>query len=80
VILDAIGIVIGIGILVFVIGGGIWARSAEKREWNGGTCRENGLAWECFDVDSSGARGYKTHSRVGGVERRVIWISYGVDR
>lgn len=43
-----------------------------RREWNGGICRENGMQWEYFDTDSGGARGY-----VAG--DRTCWIGWGVD-
>lgn len=36
----------------------IIARKAEAKEWNHGICRQSGLPWVAFDVDSSGATGY----------------------
>lgn len=31
----------------------------ERRLWNKGTCRKCHTRWESFDMDSSGATGYK---------------------
>ncbi len=45
----------------------------EKREWNNGVCRKNGIEWRLMGVDSTGARGYKAGDE-------VTWIDYpGVD-
>lgn len=54
---------------MFVIG---WL--TDKREWNGGVCPCNDVfEWESFDMDSSGAMGYKCpHCH------RCIWISHSV--
>jgi hypothetical protein len=41
----------------------------EKRKWNNGICKKNGLVWEYYDTDSQGGRGY-----IAGEER--VWISY----
>lgn len=41
----------------------LWAILWEKREWNNGICRRNGLPWEQFDTDSQGGRGYKAGER-----------------
>lgn len=79
--MDAIGITLGVTLLLLIAVGGTLARAAEKRAWNNGICRENGLAWECFDMASDGSRGYKTRRRVSGDDdHRVVWISYGVDK
>jgi len=52
---------------------GLWGSIFERREWNGGICRENGLPWKYFDTDSQGGRGYKAGDR-------YCWISYpGID-
>lgn len=47
----------------------------EKRRWNDGKCTCCGEEWECFDTDSSGARGYKCPGGCG----YGPWISYGFD-
>ena len=71
------GIYVVMGVLALFIGGSVWARAREKKEWNGGICRETGTRWELFDINSQGGRGYVT--RTG--ERKVTWISWpGVDR
>ncbi|MBT6690897.1 hypothetical protein HOB10_01005 [Candidatus Parcubacteria bacterium] len=56
-------IVLPILVLAAMIGGCIWARHQENREWNNGACPdcEQGF-YVSFDQDSSGAVGYKcTH-------------------
>ena len=57
----------------FIIGavvvGMIGAFLLERREWNGGFCRENGKRWVRFDNDSQGGRGYKSGAY-------TLWISY----
>lgn len=40
--------------------------------WNHGVCRESGLSWVPFDVDSQGGRGYKD------AEGNRCWISWPV--
>ena len=50
------------------------ARHREKKDWNDGFCRQTYRAWRCFDVDSSGARGY-----TDGLGH-YCWISYAVDK
>ena len=42
----------------------------EDREWNDGFCKRCGNVWCSFDVDSSGAVGYKCFCK------RVTWQSY----
>lgn len=54
------------------LGGMLAFAYAEKRQWNGGVCRETGGEWQHFDTDSQGGRGYKSGDR-------TIWISYPVD-
>lgn len=44
-----------------------------RREWNGGVCRKNGLRWQHFDTDSQGGRGY-----VAGDQ--YCWIGWPVDK
>ena len=66
----------GIGILLVMLFGILWARGHEKKEWNGGTCTvcpNSPMVW--FDNTSQGCRGY----RCDECQRR-IWISYGVDK
>ena len=74
------GIYVGFGLLVLFTIGCVWSRANDKRRWNNGICRENGLSWECFDMASDGSRGYKTVSRVAGEPCQSIWISWGVDK
>ena len=63
-----------VGVFVFILAMGLYGRIAEKREWNGGVCRENGLPWEYFDSCSSGDRGYKAGDR-------ICWIGWpDIDR
>lgn len=33
-------------------------RSRERKRFNDGICRETGLPWTCFDMDSQGGRMY----------------------
>lgn len=62
-----------------MISGGIWQRNNEKRDWNDGICKDTGMPWKSFDVDSQGGRGYKSINYNGG-KTYWIWISYGVDK
>lgn len=41
----------------------------EKRAWNNGISRHNGLPWRRFDTDSQGGRGYSDG-------QNIIWVSY----
>ena len=41
----------------------------ERRTWNKGICKENGIKWVYFDTDSQGGRGYKA----GNIK---CWISW----
>ena len=67
----------GVGVLLFMFCGMLWARGWEKKEWNGGFCTEcPGSKVVYFDSTSQGCRGY----RCDECQRR-IWISYpGVDK
>lgn len=57
-----------LGAVVVYVLGIFLAYSFERREWNHGVCRENGLPWVYFDSDSQGGRGYKAGDR-------FCWIS-----
>lgn len=59
-------------IFVAIIGANFY-RYREKKEWNGGTCKQSGKPWVGFDTDSSGSRGYKDN------EGNYCWVSYRVD-
>lgn len=73
-----IGYTLGVAVLIFVIGGGIWGYRSEKHAWNDGRC-ECGEPWEHFDNDSQGGRGYACRNPNHEHTPR-IWISYpGVD-
>lgn len=63
------------GCILLVLLGSVVVRAyyTEKRTWNNGICKSNGIKWKCFDMDSTGARGYKA-----GEE--YIWISYWFDK
>lgn len=63
----------GIVILAAMIGGGVWQRAREKREWNNGICAASGKPWQHFDCDSQGGRGYKDGCG------NWLWVSYRVD-
>lgn len=54
--------------------GVLWARESERKDWNRGICKRSGRRWRIFDVDSSGARGYKDGAG------NYTWISYNVDQ
>jgi hypothetical protein len=60
-------------VLLIMLIGGLFASSIERREWNKGFCRENGLPWEYFDTDSQGGRGYVA----GNI---YCWQSWGHDK
>ena len=57
-------------IVLFVLGGVLWAISKEKQSWNNGICGKCGKKWIYFDTDSQGGRGYKDKND------HTIWISY----
>jgi len=61
--------IIGIFILLVMLSGGLWCSISERKEWNGGFCKENGYAWMYFDTDSSGANGYKAMDK-------TLWLSW----
>jgi hypothetical protein len=48
-----------IAALLFFAAIGLWGYLRERKEWNGGVCKENGQQWKYFDTDSQGGRGYK---------------------
>lgn len=53
---------------------GLFGSVSERREWNGGICKRNGIPWQYFDTDSQGGRGYKAGDC-------AIWISWpGIDK
>jgi len=70
---EGVGLIIGCAILMIMTIGGIWCRSYEKKLWDDGTCKDNGLPWKLFDYDSHGDHGYKA----GDIH---CWISYRVDK
>ena len=54
--------------------GGVWAYVSERRQWNGGICKETGLPWDYFDTDSQGGRGYRSGEH-------YTWVSWpGIDK
>ena len=60
-----------IGVVAATMAAFCWAAyHFEKREWNNGVCRHCGGMWRSFDIDSSGAIGYKCQSG------HSIWISW----
>ena len=63
---------------LFFIVGSLLAYQGEKKSWNGGHCPECASLWESFDMDSSGARGYKCSG--WGWSHPGVWISWGLDR
>lgn len=66
-------IIIGLTTTFLLILGGIWGYTSERKRWNLGVCRENGIPWERFDTDSQGGRGYVA----GDI---YTWISWPVDK
>ena len=71
--MDTICLAVGPIILIFMVWMGISGRNQEKKEWNGGICRESGLPWISFDQDSQGGRGYTTTE---GTAVSCCWISW----
>lgn len=71
---DTITLIVGLSFVGLLFIGGVIARYFEKRSWNRGYCRDCYTKWECFDCDSSGARGYKC-----GCGNHSLWVSYRVD-
>ena len=62
-------LIVALVVAIVMTTGFLW----ERRDWNSGICRANGLPWTRFDTDSQGGRGY-----VAGDE--YTWISWPVDR
>ena len=72
---DAIAMGIMLAVLAFMIGGGIWQRRREIKQWNGGFC-ECGGKWHSFDQDSQGGRMYKCEHYSIREHRSRVDISY----
>lgn len=67
------GIFLAACVVALWVAVGVYGYTSERRVWNGGVCKQNGLPWQMFDRDSQGGRGYKA----GGI---YCWISWpGVD-
>ncbi len=65
----------GIGGILLIVGFMFWARSREKKAYNGGNCIGCGKPWRYFDTDSQGGRGYTCDPC-----QRGVWVSYwGID-
>jgi hypothetical protein len=63
------GYIIIAAILIAIVFAAYYEYFLEKHEWNDGIS-PTGKPWQMFDIDSSGARGYKDE------DDNVIWISY----
>lgn len=60
-------------LILLLLSGSLFGSVSERREFNNGICRANGLPWEYFDTNSQGGRGY----RAGDY---VCWVSWpGID-
>lgn len=74
--MDALITYFGVALLAGILCAMAWARSHEKKEWNGGICTAcPGSPMVHFDNTSQGCRGYRCDNCL-----RRIWISFGVDR
>jgi len=62
-----------LGLMLVASIGVLWAVQCERREWNNGICRKNGLPWRNFDCCTGGDRGYQAGDE-------TCWISYDVDK
>ena len=63
---------IPVGFILIMLLGYLWAKKSEEIEWNNGVClRCSKGFYKCFDIDSSGAIGYKC-TNCG----YVTWQSY----
>lgn len=62
-----------LAIALFSVAIGAMGYTCDRRDWNGGFCRESGKPWVQFDTASDGSRGYRD-----GPDN-YIWISYPVD-
>jgi len=51
---DTIGIGLGFILLTIIIIGCVVGYRMDRRIWNGGICRKNGLPWQVRDYDSQG--------------------------
>jgi hypothetical protein len=70
---DMLSYYVLLAILLFMCSALLIAIHFERREWNGGICRKNGLPWRYFDSCHGGDRGYKAGNE-------TCWISYNVDK
>jgi hypothetical protein len=70
---DRLACIVLIFIMVFMAISVVLSHLYERRQWNGGVCRKNGLPWRLFDTDSHNGRGYKAGDE-------TLWLSYPVDR
>jgi len=68
---DVIGVVVGFGVMGFMIAGAVWQCFNERRDWNDGICPRCLTPWRSFDVDSQGGRGYNCETRCSS-----IWVSW----
>ena len=64
-----VDLVVYCSVLIFIISGSILNYLDETRNWNKGHCSRCYSQWKSFDMDSSGAVGYKC------LCGKYIWIS-----
>lgn len=55
---------------VFIIWLAWYGYKHDKRDWNGGICKESGKPWRYFDTASDGSMGFTDD------EGHYIWISF----
>ena len=60
-------LITGIVVMLYLF---CWVYKQDLKDWNNGYCKECNSPWKAFDVDSSGAVGFKCSCG------RCIWISY----
>lgn len=70
---DPLSYYVLLSIMLFMCCCVLVAVHCERRQWNGGICRKNGLPWRYFDCCAEGDRGYQAGSE-------TCWISYNVDK
>lgn len=72
--IDLLHALIPIVLLELVLITALIASITDRRKWNDGICKANGLRWEFFAKDSQGGRGYSAGDE-------TVWISWpGIER
>lgn len=64
---------IALCVINFVLSFFLWTYISDRRTWNRGICKTNGVPWIRFGTSSQGFRGYFAGDQ-------YCWISWPVDK